>query len=63
LKEAIDEQLIEIDRHRYSITINLVKNKVPPCELVDEFDVNIDWATGRLLLKDIESQAARRLFA
>lgn len=44
----IREQELEIELQRDKITVNLVKNKVPPNVLVPEFDMTIDWRSGRL---------------
>jgi KaiC/GvpD/RAD55 family RecA-like ATPase len=38
-----------IPRHQDTITINLVKNKRPPMQLVDDIDFKLDQETGRLL--------------
>jgi KaiC/GvpD/RAD55 family RecA-like ATPase len=51
LREALDEAKGEAAYHRNSITFNLVKNKVPPNELVDDFDLTIDPSCGRLMVK------------
>ena len=44
---TIEEDLIP--RHRDTITINLVKNKRPPMDLVDDIDFKLDSQTGRLI--------------
>lgn len=49
IQNSIDEWRVERDRHLNTVTINLVKNKVPPSRLVPEFDLSIDWKTGTLL--------------
>lgn len=41
---------IELPRDQDTITVNLSKNKRPPCVLVDDTDMQIDTKTGRLLL-------------
>lgn len=50
LREKIEEYELARDAHQDTVTINLVKNKVPPCELVPEFDLTIDPRSGRLLV-------------
>lgn len=42
----INEVLIPRDKD--TITVSLVKNKRPPCDLIDDMDYVIDAATGRL---------------
>ena len=39
---------IDLPRDQDTITISLVKNKRPPCELVDDLDYLIDQETGRV---------------
>jgi hypothetical protein len=34
--------------HEYTVTINLLKNKRPAGQLVDDIDFELDVATGRL---------------
>lgn len=50
LREAQGEAYAEAEYYRNKITVNLVKNKVPPNDLVDDFDLTIEAATGRLLV-------------
>jgi len=61
LMEAWTEATAEVAMHRNSITFNLVKNKVPPNELVDEFDLTIDPSCGRLQVGPVIPRA-RELF-
>jgi hypothetical protein len=49
IQGAIDEYRSKLAEHINTITINLVKNKVPPARLVPDFDMDIDWQTGTLL--------------
>jgi KaiC/GvpD/RAD55 family RecA-like ATPase len=48
LYDAWTEAMAEVALHRNTITFNLVKNKVPPSELVDEFDLTMDTSCGKL---------------
>jgi hypothetical protein len=59
LMEAWSEATTEVSIHRNSITFNLVKNKVPPNDLVDEFDLTIDGPTGRLRLAPMPPEPLR----
>lgn len=52
LQMALDEWNTERDRHLNSISVCLVKNKVPPMRLVEEFDLGIQWETGTLIPHD-----------
>lgn len=44
------QELIEVylPRDEHTITVSLVKNKRPPCDLVDDVDFRIDTNTGRM---------------
>lgn len=46
----IRDELIPMDEN--TVTISLVKNKRPPCDLVDDLDYMIDPGTGRLCKMD-----------
>ena len=46
IQEIEDDQ---IPRHRDTITINLVKNKRPPMNLVDDLDFKLNQETGRIV--------------
>ena len=46
IQEIEDDQ---IPRHRDTITINLVKNKRPPMNLVDDLDFKLNQDTGRIV--------------
>ena len=46
IQEIEDDQ---IPRHRDTITINLVKNKRPPMNLVDDLDFKLNQETGRII--------------
>jgi replicative DNA helicase len=50
--ERIYEQLADarasLERHRDTLTLSLVKNKVPPSRLVDDVDFGLDQLTGRI---------------
>ena len=49
MQARIDElRRIDIPRDENTITISLVKNKRPPCELIDDEDYLIDQDTGKL---------------
>jgi KaiC/GvpD/RAD55 family RecA-like ATPase len=61
MREVWGEAVTEAEVNRNKITFNLVKNKVPPSELVDEFDLTIDTACGRLLASQ-PSPMARQYF-
>ncbi len=47
-QERLEEVEEELRIHKYTITVNLVKNKRPGGELVDDIDLELDIATGRL---------------
>ena len=42
-------ETVDIPRDMDTVTVSLVKNKRPPCRLVDDIDYKIDLATGRVL--------------
>src|SRR6478752_3511904 len=44
-----DALMYDLEKHRYTITVNLVKNKRPPSTLVDDLDFELDAATGRIM--------------
>jgi KaiC/GvpD/RAD55 family RecA-like ATPase len=41
-------ETIDLPRDNNTVTVSLVKNKRPPCNLVDDIDYNIDQTTGRV---------------
>ncbi len=45
----------ELSKHETTITVSLLKNKTPPCDLVDELDLAIDPASGRIIGPLIEA--------
>lgn len=45
-KEEIEK--IDLPRDKDTITVSVVKNKRPPCDLVDDLDYVIDQGTGRI---------------
>lgn len=45
-KEEIEK--IDMPRDRDTLTVSVVKNKRPPCDLVDDVDYMIDQETGRI---------------
>lgn len=47
-QEALVDARARWERHRHTVTFNLVKNKRPPSRLVDEQDYTLDAETGRL---------------
>lgn len=49
-KEEIEK--IDLPRDADTLTVSLVKNKRPPCDLVDDLDRMIDQETGRLIRLD-----------
>lgn len=48
LRYALQEAEHELWLHRNTVTLNLVKNKRPPCKLVDDVDFVLDESTGGL---------------
>jgi len=40
---------VYLPRDEDTITVSLVKNKRPPCELLDDQDFKIDTRTGRMI--------------
>ena len=46
---TLPELEYDLARHEMTITVSLLKNKTPPCDLVDELDLLIDPASGRIL--------------
>lgn len=49
VEQVIPELEYELARHEATITVSLLKNKTPPCDLVDELDLLIDPISGRIL--------------
>ena len=47
-KERIDELEFDLKIHEYTLTVNLVKNKRPGGNLVDEIDFEMGLSTGRI---------------
>lgn len=41
-------ETVELPRDLDTVTVSLVKNKRPPCDLVDDIDYKIDQGTGRV---------------
>jgi KaiC/GvpD/RAD55 family RecA-like ATPase len=49
MERRIEElRMVDIPRDEDTITVSLVKNKRPPCKLVDDMDYKIDLTTGRM---------------
>lgn len=48
LEELLTAARYDLDQHRHTITVNLVKNKRPPARLVDDLDWYIDPDTGMI---------------
>jgi KaiC/GvpD/RAD55 family RecA-like ATPase len=48
LEDKLDEAEYELTIHQHTVTFNLVKNKRPPSRLVEEVDMELDQATGRI---------------
>jgi len=41
-------ETVDMPRDMDTVTVSLVKNKRPPCDLVDDIDYKIDLGTGRV---------------
>ena len=48
LEDALHEAEDDLRRHANTITFSLLKNKRPPCHLVEESDYTLDMNSGRL---------------